>query len=599
MSKKEKKTHFGKRLWNSITEPLPDDNDENQSNEQIPLAYDLKDSAANSAQAEAEAKSTINPPKRSQAAAEEKQPVESVIEPDKIIGKSQGAASAANSTTQPRSQAAQSAGAPQSQAASQGSATSAAASQRAKAIPNAAAAPGQTNRHRAQTGGSSAANTSQAAAEQAAPSTGSAGQQTIRVSAVESDDEDQPELPLSREELYGDQQPNGGQEPKRDSAAPQSRMARHHEQSEERVPEFDFETPETPEESVHNPHLKKKRRRYNWKLALTGVAILVIAAAGALFMWNRAKTTQAHAKENAQELVAQIYTSKAQRDIRKSVTRAQVQELQTSIDEMKDSKDKDQLQTQHDYASKMLTTRTTYQKLRNSDGLIKASVTPDTITKAEQQLTTAGLTRHKADFAKQYQKRFTATGKTVTKVATYHKDFKKLYTKKGALKASTASTTVNAVQKHLKAYREKSQLAANDYKQLRADRKALAKKNAKAAASSSAASSSVVESSSSESSSSYSEPESSSSSYSTEYSSSESTATTSDYNNNYTGGNDTATSSTHSGTTTGTDTDDSTGNGGGSTGTDSTTTGTGTDSTSAGADSTTTGGGTTSNTTAQ
>jgi len=44
LSRKTKKESLGKRLWHSITEPIPDENEE-QDSEQIPLAYDLKDSA--------------------------------------------------------------------------------------------------------------------------------------------------------------------------------------------------------------------------------------------------------------------------------------------------------------------------------------------------------------------------------------------------------------------------------------------------------------------------------------------------------------------------------------------------------------------------
>ena len=86
MSRKNKKEGLGRRLWNSITEPIPDDDSTEQDNEQIPLAYDLKDSAASKAD-EAEAKSTVNIPRSTANNSAEKQPVDAVIEPEKVAKK--------------------------------------------------------------------------------------------------------------------------------------------------------------------------------------------------------------------------------------------------------------------------------------------------------------------------------------------------------------------------------------------------------------------------------------------------------------------------------------------------------------------------------
>ena len=383
--------------------------------------------------------------------------------------------------------------------------------------------------------------TSDATSQPATP----AHQPKIAVRGTERDDnEEQPELPLSREELYGDQQPNGGQAPDKQTAEPMSRLARHAEEANDELSE------ETPTES--NPHLKKKstgekKSHYSWKLMATGVAVLLIAAVGALFMWNRAKTTQADAKTNAETIVRAIYTSSAQRDLRSSATDDQLQQLQTNIDAMKSSDEKDSLQKQYDYAKKMMTVRTSYQKLRNVSGLINTDVTAAAITKDRQAIKTAGLTDSKAFFAKKYDQKYATTAIIVKKVTRYDQAFKKLYNKKNKLKSTTLSSDVDTVMSNLKKYRGKSQLAANDYNKLKADRKKLAKAESSSAA---AASSSSY----SESSSSYSEPESSSSS--SEYSSSDdsssstyysSSTTDSTYNN---GGNDTATSSAASSSST-------------------------------------------------
>lgn len=254
-------------------------------------------------------------------------------------------------------------------------------------------------------------------------------------------------------------------------------------------------------------------------------------------MWNHGQATQAAARTNAEKIVDQVYTSSAQRDLRASASSSTLTKLQNNIDNMKDSSEKTRLQKQHDTAAKMLTVRTSYQDLRNAKGLLKTDVTMDTITKGQQRLTTAGLTTSKPYFAKKYDKLFTTTGKTVKKVVSYDADFQKLYNKKNKLKASTPSTTVDKVLANLKAYRKKSQLAANDYQKLITDRKKLAKANN---ASSSASSSSTY---------SYSEPESSSSSsYSTysESSDNSSSASTHSYSNDTDTSSATSSSSTPS-----------------------------------------------------
>ncbi|XUP00719.1 hypothetical protein AGMB00912_02321 [Lactiplantibacillus argentoratensis] len=683
MSRKNKKEGLGRRLWNSITEPIPDDDSTEQDNEQIPLAYDLKDSAASKAD-EAEAKSTVNIPRSTANSGAEKQPVDAVIEPEKVAKKahqSEAGSQAVKQSATPVKHGATSAVKPKESAGSQSSSKAAsahttkksaatqptsAASQAVSKTASAAssqAVSDQRSRHAASTTASAAQSAPARAAKKASQATSTAvsdqkraaktaastkanqsaatsevpmtrmarrasqeaasqakshGQQSststssaaaaasavaqssapksaapksaapksaapksaassatnakstattakdsqataakqpkverripadhippvarkqqprIAVKGTErADDDTQPELPLSREELYGDQQPNGGKQPNK---ASMSRVARHEER---RVPhddqpddDRDFSELETDEK---NPHLKKPSRRYNWKLMLTGVAILVVAAGGAFFMWNHGQATQAAARTNAEKIVDQVYTSSAQRDLRASASSSTLTELQNNIDNMKDSSEKTRLQKQHDTAAKMLTVRTSYQDLRNAKGLLKTDVTMDTITKGQQRLTTAGLTSSKPYFAKKYDKLFTTTGKTVKKVVSYDAAFQKLYNKKNKLKASTPSTTVDKVLANLKAYRNKSQLAANDYQKLITDRKKLAKANN--------ASSSISSSSSY----SYSEPESSSSSsYSTYSESSDDSSSSSTYSYS----NDTDTSSATSSSST-------------------------------------------------
>ncbi|WP_225367021.1 hypothetical protein [Lactiplantibacillus pentosus] len=688
MSKKKKKEGLGRRLWNSITEPIPDDDNDEQDSEQIPLAYDLKDSAAAKSD-DPEAKSTVNIPRSKADAEDSKQPVDAVIEPEKVAKKAQqhgdtkaAATNKASSTAaksdkadkvdtakhaatsatmskdaQRRAQAAKQAAsqtkqgansaesaktagsaakattkhakdetsqatkATQSQPAAAKNAQSAkaATSQATSADQQSAEPTTRTAKHAAQvksaaqgsqsaaaetpasqatnqqaTGsqsGSQAGDTTaepmtrtarharqaaakrsqqktenpatsqaatssatakstndstatstnatkqgaKAAAAQSATAQGAAAKSAAKSTAAkatgsqvqtsaaskansaastkaegqssqankaklaatqattanttqakseapqqpkvarripadhippvarkqqpkiavkgteQSEDEAQPELPLSREELYGDQQPNGGKQPKKTSM---SRVARH----EERVTSDDLgaenQDASRLENDDQNPHLKRKSRRYNWKLMLTGVAILVVAAGGALFMWNHAQTTQAEARTSAERIVDQVYTSSAQRDLRNSATSATLAKLQTNIDNMKDSSEKTSLQKQHDTAAKMLKVRTNYQDLRNAQGRIKADVTMDTITKNQQRLTSTGLTTNKAYFAKKYDKLFEKTGKTVKKVVSYDTAFQKLYNKKNKLKASTPSTTVDKVAANLKAYRK-------------------------------------------------------------------------------------------------------------------------------------------------
>ncbi|CAM3232470.1 hypothetical protein [Lactiplantibacillus plajomi] len=438
MAKDDKQSHLGKRLWRSMTEPLPDDNDDdtqavtkndNQppkkdsvnktqqpaSDDEIPLVYDVKEESEHSTtSAAAKANDVIKVPHHEQA--------ETSQAPIKV---------------EPVSAARRSA---------------------------------------------------PASAASAAPTTSEVPVPPIRVRGVEStyNDEDTPELPLSREALYGDQQPNGGVDPNKKKRAPESEQAT---QPTPAQPE------RTPRREDQNPHLKRKATeirghqkpsRSSWKWVLTGLAILVIAFAGALLMWSNAKRQQASAKADAERLISKIYVSDDQRDIRASVTTKQVQQLQTDIDGLKESSDKDSLQQQHDYAQKMLAVRTRYQNLRNDNGLINAKVTMDTITKGRQSLAVAGLTSSKTYFTKKYDRKFEATGKIVKKVVKYHQDFKALYTKAGKLNPETPSSQVDTVLANLKAYRKKSQLAADDYKQLTTDRKALADQNSAAASSTAA-----------------------------------------------------------------------------------------------------------------
>ncbi|WP_420828538.1 hypothetical protein [Lactiplantibacillus paraplantarum] len=649
LSRKNKKEGLGKRLWNSITEPIPDDDNDEQDNEQIPLAYDLKDSAASKAD-EAEAKSTVNIPRSTANSGSEKQPVDAVIEPKKVAQKAHHSAatsqkSAAQSATQssattkqaatsaimhkgaagkptesehthakPKSSqvqgktataedpaaasqsTAKSATAATSQVApkkrankqsttmtAQSSASKATARRQASSQSTTTAATSEvpmtrTARHASQVAASQATSDQSKSAAAKAPQSGAlkaaTSQATTSSSAVskadatanrkptsaapkqqkvekripadhippvarkqqpriavkgteQAVDDSQPELPLSREELYGDQQPNGGKQPDKPTM---SRVARHGEQrgssDEPTDDERDFSELEA---GVKNPHLKKQPRRYNWKLMLAGVAILVVAAGGAFFMWNHGQATQADARTNAEKIVSQVYTSSAQRDLRTSASNATLTKLQNNIDNMKDSSEKTSLQKQHDTAAKMLTVRTSYQDLRNAKGLLKADVTMDTVTKNQQRLTTTGLTSSKPYFAKKYDKLFKTTGITVKKVVSYDTAFQKLYNKKNKLKASTPSTTVDKVLANLKAYRKKSQLADNDYRKLIADRKKLAKANKTTASSSSSSTYS------------YSEPESSSSSSSSLYSESSADSSSS---TTYSYSNDTDTSST-------------------------------------------------------
>lgn len=521
MSKREKKSHFGKRLWDSITEPLPDDNDD-QNNEQIPLAYDLKDSAESApAKPAASAESTAASSATKATKKQHKQPV----------SEASAASAAASKSHQSKSAAASKQSSEEAKAAAPASEAKApklaepAKSKRSATKKSAK----RTHKQAAQSAADTKAGRTPASA--ATPKVASAASQPkIAVRGTENADDDQPELPLSREELYGDQQPNGGREPEKRNADNMSRVARHADRiDDEAADEHD---------DADNPHLKKKSRKsghYSWKLMGVGVAILVVAGLGALLMWNRAKTAQADAKSNAEAIVQAIYTSSAQRDLRANASTDQLKQLQTNIDNMKDSSEKDKLQKQYDYASQMMQVRSSYRELRNTAGLINIDVTTKSIAKDRQKIVSTGLTNDKAYFAKKYDKQFKATSKTVKKVAGYDAAFKKLYTKKGKLKSTTPSSDIDVIQSNLKAYRKKSQLAANDYQQLKADRKKLAK---------TASSSSSSYSSSS---SSYSEPESSSSSSSSETSSdSDTSSTTTDSSSTstyYGGGNDTQTSS--------------------------------------------------------
>ncbi|WP_048000423.1 hypothetical protein [Lactiplantibacillus herbarum] len=591
MSRKTKKESLGKRLWHSITEPIPDENEE-QDSEQIPLAYDLKDSAVEpkTENQESQAAKADNAKSQSSTDAESAASQATQI----FYPKSEEAASQATQVFMPKSAAAASQATkvfyPQSMATSENdneqavrsvakavktgvSKTSSADDQSTSTVEAGAGKTQRPRSRKSQTVASSVDKTSEAvtrkhvakSVESAANAVSNAeahqvtsaatsvadqeprsGKRTVNRLPADNvsmpkrqqprivvhdtkqmSDEDQPELPLSREELYGDQQPNGGKEPTKPEM---SRVERHGEQA----PTAD-ETqakasgPDEPE----NSHLKKAGHHYSWKLMLTGVAILVVAAGGALFMWNHAQTTQAAAKSNAETIVNSVYTSTAQRDLKASASTAQLKQLQTSIDDMKNSSEKDTLQKQHDYAVKMLAVRTSYENLRNAQGLIKSDVTTATITKAQQRITTAGLTSDKKYFANKYDQKYTTTGKVVKKVVSYDAAYQKLYNKKNKLKSSTASTTVDKVLANLKSYRKQSQLAATDYSKLLADRKKLAQTSSSSATSSSVESYSEVSSSTVYS--------SSSDSSSDDYSSATSSST--DY------GNDTATSSAASSST--------------------------------------------------
>ncbi|AVK63634.1 hypothetical protein C5Z26_05715 [Lactobacillus sp. CBA3606] len=507
MAKKENKGRLGKRLWNSITEPLPDD--DSQANEQIPLAYDLKDSAA-AKSATAKSAATIDvdqaQPETSTAAA----PVsKSVIDPD--LDRQPQSATAVDDTT------------PSSATTTVTSATA----QQPQSTATSAATPHD--------------------------------QPVISVQAIEkarTNNDAQPELPLSREALYGDQQPNAGSAAPRtdrttDDSETMSRMARHGETPVSAAATND-ENPHLKKKAKPNsnrPHQKPQRRRRNRRLMLLGVVILIVAAVGSMYMWTNAKTMQSQAKSNAEAQVKKIYTAD-QSDLRASASTTKLAQLQTAIDDLKASSEKTSLQKQHDTAVKMLKVRTTYQGLYNEAKLIKVGVTTATITTANNQLKATDLATSKADFTTKYQEKLSATGKTVKAVQGYHRDFKALYNKKDKLKASVSTSRADKVMKHLKAYQSKAQLARNDYARLKTDRKKLAKSEAAAAAAESSRQTSIANESSS---SSYSEPSSSSSSEESSSESSSSSDTSSSYStyssttdNTTTSDNDTATSSADS-----------------------------------------------------
>lgn len=580
---------LGKRLWHSITEPIPDDN-EDQNSEQIPLAYDLKGSSASTA--ESAGKATASSVSASAAAqsteAVNEVPAESSAPQTRAAMREARESAAAQSASQAGTTATVTESAvseaPQVETNAKSQATKPVTPakatitprQAAKSAPRAsvseaviepdlvaesagkqqgrvvrAAAPKSAEDPDAATSTISLANsTARVAAgrkSQAAAATNAVsgqGQPVISVNGAEHPDSDEttPELPLSREELYGDQQPNGGSEAPRQrrdevDIEPMSRLARHGENEPNEA---------LNDETSENPHLKKKgsrphqkpKQRKNGKLVATGVVLLIVAALGAFFMFNRAKTTEANARTNAETVVKDIYTSSAQRDIRADASKAKLAQLQTYIDEMKQSDSKTALQTQHDNAAKMLKVRQQYDGLYNTDKLVKASVTMADVTNAQKAITDSGLKTRKTYFAKKYDKKLTATAKIVKPVRKADAEFKKLYNSKDKLKGSVSTSDLDKVLKHLKPYRTKAQLAADDYKRLTTDRKALAKKEHSAATSAANAVSS--------SSSSYSEPESSS--YSSDDSSSSSDTTYSSTTDT-TSGNDTGTTSTNSSST--------------------------------------------------
>jgi len=523
MTKKNKKTSLGKRLWHAITEPIPDDNDETETDEKIPLAYDLKTSGAptevDSAASEAAAtqpvgEGDIQAPAEATSAASQAASAQSTHSQPTTRAEAKAARQAAAVAAVAKS--AQSTAATSQQAEKRPeSATSAVASE-------AATKPKLTKRQKtSQAAKPQSAATSQTSATarptsvaQSASVTHQSDQPVISVSATERDLEDEtPELPLSREELYGDQQPNGG------SAAPQrahdadnvdalSRVARHGEVQD------DLESDETRD----NPHLKKrtkgpvrphqkqKPQRRNGKLTAIGVGLLVIAALGAMFMFKHAKTTEANAKAAAESAVTAIYTSSAQRDIRANVSDSELAQLQTAVDGMKQSDEKLQLQESHDYAAKMLKVRSRYQALYNSDKLIKASVTVADVTSAQASLTNSSLRTSKVYFTNRYTQKFTEISKIVKPVRKYDAEYQAFYTNKHKLKSTVSTLELDTVIKKLKPYRQKSALAKTDYEKLTAERKDLAKQEQSAAtsaanvvssSSSVQASSSSVESSSS------------------------------------------------------------------------------------------------------
>lgn len=504
MAKKNKrqKKGLGKRLWHSITEPIPDDQDD-QNNEQIPLAYDLKDPESSAPTPESEA------------------PVVESTAPASEASVSATASRRQRQTT-PESAIPAASAAPQSEAAS---ATSAAASSASWAN-----MPKSTD-----TGLSAASNN---------------GQPVISIHATEAESADEePEIPLSREALFEDQQPNAGSAAAEESAdsEPMSRLARHH--------DFDdadeFASTETATDASENPHLKKKqkpvkphqkpKKRRSGKLAVAGVGLLIVAALGFMFMWTHAKTTQAQAKANAESLVSEIYTTDAQRDLRRSASDDKLEQLQTYIDEMAKSSEKTSLQSQHDLAAKMLDVRDNYDGLFTSDKLIKSAVTTKTVANVQTVIKQSGLTSKKAYFTKKYTTKLTSLNKTVKKVQSYHQDYKDLYTKKGKLKSNVSTTDVDQVLKDLKKYRNVSALAATDYTQLKADRKALAKSESSAAAASASSYSAYLDSSAADS-----ESAASSASKAEASSSDESTYSSSDDSTSSTG----TTDSTNAGTST-------------------------------------------------
>ncbi|MFC6165463.1 hypothetical protein ACFP3T_12350 [Lactiplantibacillus dongliensis] len=542
------KKGLAKRLWHSITEPIPDENDD-QANEQIPLAYDLKDPDSSS----------------SQAASADSQPTSEVSE-QPVINMDSEATEAPLPTRRSRL-AAQSTAAedldetPHSVAASQAAQPT---SEATSTVASATSAPSSASWRQMPT-----MDTTTSAA------TGN-GQPVISINASEAASaDDEPQIPLSREELFEDQQPNAGSAANTEdaSAEPMSRMARHNETDESAT----TDTGATNE----NPHLKKKQKpakphqkpksHRSGKLVAAGVGILIVAALGFMFMWTHAKTTQAQAKANAEEIVKEIYTTDAQRDLRSGASSDKLAQLQTYIDELSKSDEKASLQSQHDTAAKMLKLRSRVEGLYTGK-LIKAAVTTKTVKAAQATIKDSGLTSKKAYFTKKLTTQLVATGKTVKKVQSDHKDFKALYTKKDKLKSTVSTLEVDGVLKQLKKYRTKSQLAADDYTTLKADRKALAKsESSAAAASASAYSDSVASSSMSESAASSSAADESSSSDDSTYSSSDDTSSTGTTGT----GNDTTTSSAKhsSSTTTSTDNSQTTGTGTGNGTSDNTTTG--------------------------
>lgn len=604
MANKDKKMHFGKRLWHAITEPIPDDDE--QKDEEIPLAYDLKTSTATS---EASAASSAVSAPQSQAQSAIRQSQAAPAKAKATSATTQASATASKSQAGSVTSEAKSA-TPQSQKASttrsQARATREVTPKAPKSAAKAAASTtviepdvvAESAKHRrgqvakapaprsavdpaAADSTISVANSQASVAtnrqsQAAKPVTSGEKQPVISVAAVErSNSKDEtPPLPLSREELYGDQQPNGGSEAPRQTSIeaadePLSRLARHGEAKTESPVD---ETPTT------NPHLKKKAKgsrphqkpkRRNGKLVATGVGLLVIAALGAFFMYTHAKTTETAAKTNAEAVVKTIYTSAAQRDLRASASNAKLNQLQTYIDEMKQSETKTSLQAQHDSAAKMLKIRQRVQGLYTSDKLIKEAVTMDNVTFAQTAITNSGLKTKKPYFAKRYTKQLTAAAKIVKPVRQYDATYRKLYTNKNRLKNTVSTSDLDVVIKHLKPYRTKSELAAKDYKRLTADRKTLAKKEQSAATSAANAVSSSATSYSD------SEESSSSSTSSSSYSAYSSATSSTDYGTDTDTSSANSSSSTYGGGTTTSDSSSSTYGGNTTTGND-TTTGTGT-----------------------